>query len=624
MKTIATAGLVLFIALSAISISETEITRYGDEYSNARLEPVRMQGQPGIAVIFEGTDDLHYYATSEGAPAPGLELKITADGGSSITFGPAVYPKYSYFQDEAKGKIEVFVGDFKVFIPMLSHVIDGKVTHVPVTVKIAGIACTSNLCLPPFDKMLTVEVDLAQVESWSEIDFETAPLRAESAQQLIQTANQKDQATPDTPAAEADEALVRILSGWTETGKSDDAGNKNVMWYFLLAILAGLSINIMPCVLPVIPLIIMRLVSQAKQSGTGKRAALGFSFCGGIILFFAMFAVVSVIVKLSTGADLDLNSLYRNPTAVVILFLFLVFFALVLLDILTLTLPSSVANRQSNGGGFAGSVGMGFFAGVLSTPCSGAIIGAVLVWAQTQLWYVSSVAILLMGAGMALPYAVLVSIPKLLDFVPKPGTWMEIFKKTGGFLLLALAVKFTLTALPKDYLINVLLFGVVFSFCVWMWGSWVSFSTPVGKKWTTRLIAAGIAVAAGFYLLPQIPPSQIEWQKYDPAAVQAAIEKKQPVLLKFTADWCTNCKVVEKNVYQDPEIAAFLRQQGFITIKADTTQEDYQATADYKAVFKEAGNVPNTILLNPQKQTITKIRGIFTSENLKKKITEQF
>jgi thiol:disulfide interchange protein DsbD len=201
---------------------------------------------------------------------------------------------------------------------------------------------------------------------------------------------------------------------------------------------------------------------------------------------------------------------------------------------------------------------------------------------------------------------------------------MEIFKKTGGFLLLIIAAKFMLAGLTKEHMLNVLLYGVIFAFCVWMWGTWVTFSTPKGKKWSVRLVALAIAVATGFWLLPAPGQSQIDWQKYEPTVVQNALEENKPVLIKFTADWCTNCKIVEREVYQNPDIASFLDQKGFVAIKADTTQETYQATVDYKTIFKEAGNVPNTILLNPDTQTMTKIRGIFTPEELQKAINEQF
>jgi thiol:disulfide interchange protein DsbD len=596
--------------------AQTLITEYEDQSSRAAIQAARMNDQPGIAVVFEGTDDLHYYATSAAAPAPGLELTITA-AAEGIEFGDTVYPEYDYFDDASKGKVEVFVGNFKVFIPIIETIQFGVgIEKTNITVSIKGIACTSKLCLAPFTKEITAQVNLSQMDNWSKIDFKPSAPRVESV--VPETAI----ASSSTSPVAADMGLSELLVDYKESDTNEQRINSTA-WFMLLALLAGLSINIMPCVLPVIPLIIMRLVKQASESGP-RRVALGFAFCGGIILFFAAFAVISAVIQLSTGVALDLNSIYRNPAAVITLFLFIVLFALVLLDILTISLPGAVAGKQGEGSGFAGSVGMGFFAGILSTPCSGAIIGAVLVWAQTQPLVISSTALILMGIGMALPYAVLVSVPKLLDYIPKPGTWMEIFKKTGGFLLLIIAAKFMLAALTKDHLINVLLYSIIFAFAVWMWGTWVSFSTLTGKKWTVRLIALAIAVAAGFWLLPVPKQSQIDWLQYDPAVVQTALENDDPVLIKFTADWCTNCKIVDKNVYQTPDIAAFLKQQGFVTIKADTTQEDYQATVDYKSIFKEAGNVPNTVLLNPDTKTMTKLRGIFTPEELKEAINMQF
>jgi len=617
--------LATIFAITVLNASaDTLIIEYEDQSSSATVQPARMNGQAGVAVVFTGTDDLHYYATATAAPAPHLKLKISAKA-DGATFGPAVYPEYQYFNDPAKGKIEVYVGNFKVFVPIkeiIAYGVDVEKTNAVVTIE--GIACTSELCLTPFTKEVTGELNLEAMDTWPEIDFKAAPA-SQHGQADSGTGFQPVERDPVDHGQDgrATAGLVDLLSGWGETGDAEDATDKSVLWFFLLALLAGLSINIMPCVLPVIPLIIMRLVGQAKESGP-RRVALGFSFCGGIVLFFAAFAAISAIVKLSTGTGLDMNSLYRNSTAVITLFLFILFFALVLMDVLVLALPSSVANKQGGGSGFAGSIGMGFFAGILSTPCSGAIIGAVLVWAQTQPLSVSSTALVLMGVGMAAPYALLISIPKLLDYVPKPGTWMEIFKKTCGFLLILIAVKFTLTALAKDHLINVLLYGVIFSFCVWMLGAWITFSTPKGKKWTVRGVAVIIAMMTGFWLLPAPGSSQIDWQKYDPATVQNALQNDQPVLLKFTADWCTNCKIVDKNVYQDAATTALLAQKGFVTIKADTTQQSFQATVDYKAVFKEPGNVPNTILLNPDKQTITKIRGIFTPDELKQIINEQF
>jgi len=570
-----------------------EIVQYEAERSSAHLEPARAGDRTGLAVVFTGTDDLHYYAKSETAPAPGYQLKIgtSAEG---VTFGTPVFPHWERFYDLAQEKdIEVYVGNFTVFVPFE----DLPAQAFEATVTIAGLACTSQLCLPPFDKTLTATIDPTAAASWPQLALEAGAPSASPPAVPATTA-------PDANDAGAEASRQAVLPYSTPV-------------YYLLAIAAGLSINIMPCVLPVIPLILMRLISQAKQP-EGNRITSGLAFCVGVILFFAAFALVSAIINLTTGAVLDLNSLFRYPTAVIVLFLAIVFFGLAMLDVITLSLPASVTSKQGAGSGLAGTAGMGFFAGVLSTPCSGALLGFVLVWAQTQPLLVSSTAIILMGVGMALPYAIIVSIPSLLEKVPKPGTWMEIFKKSTGFLLFLIAAKLTLAALPRERLLNVLMYGIIFSFSVWMWGKWVGFGTPAGKRRLVRGVALAIAVATGFWLLPAVGPPEgatIDWQSYDADAVQTAAGRERPVLLKFTADWCTNCKEVEKSVYYDPEVAQLIAEKNVLAIKADTTLKDYRATVDFKEIYGEAGNVPVTIVVLPD-GTREKLRGIFDKQTL--------
>jgi thiol:disulfide interchange protein DsbD len=564
----------------------TEIARFEDEYSRARVAPGRLDDRPGLALIFEGSDDLHYYARSETAPAPGFDLRVVPSA-PGATFGDPAFPSWTRFYDPAQEKeIEVYVGDFTVFVPF-----EGLPAEpVDAQVKLTGLACTSKLCLPPFEKTLTAVVDPKQAGNWPEVSLETGAAQAHGG-------------SDEAPATEKAERPAVLPFG---TGV-----------YYLLAILAGLSINIMPCVLPVIPLILMRLIEQSKQS-SGKRIASGMAFCGGVILFFAAFAVVSAIISLSTGAVLDLNSLFRYPGAVIVLFLAIVFFGLAMLDVVTLSLPAAIAGKQSAAAGVAGSAGMGFFAGILSTPCSGALLGFVLVWAQTQPLIVSSTAIVLMGVGMALPYAVIVLVPSLLDRIPKPGAWMEVFKKSTGFLLFFIAAKLTLAALPKDRLMNVLTYGIIFSFCVWMWGKWVGFSTPAGKKWTVRLIALAIAVGAGYWLLPAPGlPAEVrpDWRDYDGALVQQATAQNRPVVLKFTADWCAVCKQVERSVYHDADVVELIKARNVLPIKADTTLHDYPATIALKQVYGEAGNVPVTIVIRPD-GTREKLRGNFDKQKL--------
>ncbi len=549
-----------------------DIVKYETEYSGATVEPVRRDGRSGLAVVFQGTSDLHYYARAETAPTPGLQLKVEAES-TNLKFGPAVFPAWQVIRDPAGKRVEVYEGDFTVFLPMIEGSLANAPREAPITVRVAGIACTSKLCLAPFEKTLTTTIDPTGHASWRVI----------------------------APAETLRQAAWPYGTGL----------------YFLLALAAGVSINAMPCVLPVLPLVLLRLFEQTRQSQR-RRLASGLAFCGGVILFFAAFALLSAVVNVTTGAVLDLNSLFRYPAAVTALFLAIVFFGLVMLDVVTIPLPSALASRQSTAAGLVGSAGMGFFAGILSTPCSGALLGFVLVWAQTQPLLVSSVAIVLMGIGMALPYGVIVFVPSLLNHLPKPGYWMEVFKKSTGFLLFFIAVKLTLAALPKEQLLNVLTYGIIFGFCVWMWGKWVDFSTPATKRWTVRAAAAAVALSAGLWLLPlpqRSAQTVINWRAYEAPLVQQAVAEGRPVLLEFTADWCTNCKIVNSRVYRDPEVARLIREKDVVPVKADTTLIDYPATRDFKQVYGEAGNVPVSILLLPDGAQ-EKLRGIFDKGRL--------
>ena len=565
--------------LAASDVNAVELVRYQDQFSTVRVAQARLGGQTGLGVFFSGTSDLHYYATRDAAPTAGLELQVKASG-PGIAFGDPVLPRYKSFHDPAQAKdVDVYVGDFQVFLPVTVAPSGGAPADVHVT--IAGLACTRQVCLPPFSRTLEVTFN-PRTSDWAMLRLEPAPGPPSGVP-----------STPEPPQPAHD-----------------------MIFYLLAAVLAGLSINGMPCVLPVLPLIILRLVQQSQQ-GAKARLVSGAAFCGGVVLFFAAFAGVAAAVHALTGAVLDLNGLFRYPTAVIGLFLGIILFALVMLDVVTLTLPSFVQGRQASGTSRAGAIGTGFFAAVLSIPCSGALLGFVLVWAQTQPLAISSLAIVLMGVGMALPYAVLILVPGLLNRIPRPGEWMDVFKKSCGFLLLLVAVKLTLAALPKERLIDVLLYGVIFSFCAWMWGTWVHYSTAAARKWTVRLAAVAIAIGTGLWLLPVAAPAgpAITWQGYDAGRVEQARAQGRPVLLEFTADWCTNCRVLDRRVYGDRQVVETIGKKGVLAVKADTTSFDSPATKDFKQIYGEAGNVPVTIVLVPGRPN-TVIRGLFDGQRL--------
>jgi len=551
-----------------------ELANSGNESSSARIEPAQLGSQAGIAFIFEGTDDLHYYAKSETAPAEGLELKVQAIS-DDFSFGETVFPQWHLFADPLGSKIEVYEGDFTIFVPITETTkpSDEIVGDSDIEVKITGIACTSKVCLPPFEQTLQMKVDWSERDSWNSVGFE-----------------------------EVDDAPVTM----TKPGYS-------IPFALGLAFLAGLTLNIMPCVWPVLPLIVMRIVEQAK-AGKKQSQAMGIAFCLGILLFFACLAVANIVLQIFYGTVLQWGDQYRNPIFVAGMVLLLVVLALMMFGVFNIGVPSSIAGKSGSGKGYSGAVGTGFLAAILSTPCGFGILAFAFGWAQAQHWLVATVVIMVIGVGMAVPYAILTSIPGLLKRLPKPGQWMELFKQGIGFVLLIIAVKL-IGALPQAYRTNVLYFAVILGFCVWMWGGWVSFNTKPARKWLIRISAALIVFAGGWVFLPAPAGELIAWQDYDDALIDNAIADGKPVLIKFTADWCLSCQAVDKVVYHNEDIAGLIEEKEVLAIKADTTSNDDPATLALKNKYNEL--VPVTILFLPGVEEPVRFHEVFFAGKLK-------
>lgn len=550
-----------------------ELVKYENEFSSAHIEPAQMEGKAGIAVIFEGSDDLHYYARPETATAPGFELKIKAQS-AAFEFGSPVFPKWKIFTDTFGKKVEVYIGNFNIFIPIkASKSPDIKTGEVEV--KISGQPCTSQKCMMWFEKTLQTRIDWSQRSSWKNIS---------SAETGIDKPK---------PIKEPGYSIPVALG---------------------LALLAGLSLNIMPCVWPVLPLIVMRIVQQAK---TGKKQSIvmGFAFCLGILLFFASLAVANIILQIFYGTVLQWGDQFRNPAFVTAMVLLLVVLALLMFGVFNITVPSSIASKSGSGKGYSGAIGTGFLAAILSTPCGFGILAVAFGWAQAQHWSLATVVIMAIGLGMAAPYAILTSMPGLLKRLPKAGRWMELFKQSIGFVLLIIAVKL-IVALPQIYRTNVLYFSVILGFCVWMWSGWVSYNTKAARKWLTRMAAIVLLFTAGWVFLPTPAGEQIPWQDYDSAVIDSALAQARPVLIKFTADWCLSCQAVDKVVFHRKDIAELIEEKGVLAIKADTTAKNHPATLALKNKYNEPG-VPITILFIPGTEEPVKFHEIFFAGKLK-------
>ena len=547
-----------------------------------QYESVRPGSKSAVAVHFELKKDWHFYASEKSAPGQtNLKLKPLSKG--AVIFDKPIFPvPQSYFDENTGEKLEVFSNKFTVFLPFSVGDIQiktGEAVFAEIRVGIEGALCSGSQCRIPNFKDLVTQVRIAGDAAMNNARF-SLPNPAKDAQAL----------SSERVVYPAGLAL-------------------------LLALVAGLSLNVMPCVWPVLPVIVMRLVEQAKQNKS-KSVTMGLAFCVGILLFFACLAGANIILQIFYGTVLQWGDQFRSAGFLTAMALLLVVLALFMFGVFTINVPSSIAGRSFSGSGFAGSMGMGFLAAILSTPCSFGILAVAFAWAQARPLPLATLAIMVIGAGMAIPYAILTSMPSLISRLPPAGRWMEIFKQSIGFILLIIAVKL-IAALPDARRVSVLYFAVAMTFCVWMCSSWAGYNSTALRKWLIRIIAAALAIIAGWVFLKPPAGDIIAWQQYDANLIENTLAQKRPVLMKFTAEWCLSCSVADKRVYHRGDIAALIKEKNVLAIKADTTMKDYPATYALQHIYNEPG-VPVSMLFVPGKKEPARIwRGIDFSDELK-------
>lgn len=552
-----------------------------------QYDAVRPGSKSAAAIHFEMKKGWHLYASEKSAPGQ-TNLKIRQSANVPIIFDEPIFPAPQWYYDENAGeKLEVFSDKFTVFLPFIAGnaaVKGGESVLAEVKVSIEGALCSGSLCrIPNFRDLITQVV-----------------------------------ITSDAAMNNARFNLPSPVKGSQATGV--EWASYSAGFALLLALAAGLSLNIMPCVWPVLPVIVMRIVEQAKKN-RGKSVILGLAFCAGILLFFACLAGANVILQIFCGTALQWGDQFRSAGFVTAMVLLLMALAMFMFGVFTINVPPSIAGKSFSGGSFAGSIGMGFLAAILSTPCSFGILAGAFAWAQGQPLPLATLAIMTIGAGMAVPYAILTSMPTLISRLPPAGRWMEIFKQSIGFVLLIIAVKL-IAALPDVRKVSVLYFAVALAFCIWMGSGWVGYNSTALRKWLVRIIAAALAIIAGWFFLKPPAGDIINWQKYEANSIENALAQNRPVLVKFTAEWCLSCLVAEKRVYHRQDIADLIREKDVLAIKADTTMKDYPATYALQNIYKEPG-VPVSMLFVPGKKEPARMwRGIDFGNDLKKALEE--
>ena len=234
--------------------------------------------------------------------------------------------------------------------------------------------------------------------------------------------------------------------------------------------------------------------------------------------------------------------------------------------------------------GYGGSFFTGVLATVVATPCSAPFLapalGAALALPTTE----SFVIFTAIALGLSLPYLLLSIFPQAVKVLPSPGAWMETFKQAMAFPLYA-TVAYLIWVLAGQVseaaFLTLLLALTLIAMGVWLYGR---YAAPGAKPARARFgIVGGTAlVLAGLWFGWPRPaaPTDVVWQPWSVEAVAAARAANQPVYIDFTARWCATCQTNKRIVIASAEVKRVFRERGFVTMRADWTNQDPRITTE--------------------------------------------
>ncbi len=381
----------------------------------------------------------------------------------------------------------------------------------------------------------------------------------------------------------------------------------------LLGLLAGLILNLMPCVLPVLTLKIQSLLlSEEGEKRIQAFRTHNVFFAAGIITQF-------LILGLLLGAfGLMWGELFQNVYFVASMLVIIFALALSLMGLYSLPMLDIKGTAHASPSRQAFVTGM--VATLLATPCSGPLLGGVLSWAFLQPLYLIVCTVTAVGLGMALPYMLLAWQPQWVRFLPKPGAWMEVLEKLVAFFLLG-TVLYIFSILPSYAHFPMLSGLLLLAMAGWFWGHFGGLAAPLWRRRVLGAIFLLSMVAVVSFSAQEPRPVAVTWQNFDAYTFQEQLGKK-PLLVEFTADWCPNCKYVEKTVLTTENLQNWQEQYGVQLIKVDITRNNHAGEALLHALGSRS--IPLTAIFGLEESATSPvvIRDIYTKDTLEEALRQ--
>lgn len=534
-------------------------------------------------------------------------LEATLDGAAVPLERPAGEAK----DDPSFGVVQIFPRDVEASAGGIGRAGQLRVTYQGCSEK--------GICFPPQARL----VNLAS------LSIEAAPPGL--------TLSTADASGGESPAPAASEAVAARA---VDEGDGIAALFRGGLGGTMLAFLGfGLLLALTPCVFPMIPI----LAGMLTRSGEALSWRRSLVLTGAYVL--AMAGAYGLVGAVAGWSGANLQAALQTPLALGVTAAIFTALALSMFGLFDLALPAGLAARLAGRGGngsLGGAALLGFGSALIVGPCvTPPLAGAMLYAASTGDAATGATTLFMLGLGMGLPL-MLVGLfgPSVL---PRRGVWLERAKQLFGVVFLAVAILLAGRLLPPPAtlaLLGVLLVGSAAFFggfdrltassgpaarlargggmVAALYGATLIIGAAAGAQDPLRPLAFAAAPTAG-QQAADTAVTVASPASFDRAIAEAAAGAagSRPILVDFTAAWCTVCRS-NAAVMAAPELRARLARLTQVT--ADVT--DYNAaTRALMERFRVVGP-PALFLVDAQGREIpgSRIVGPVTVEEITRRL----
>ena len=379
---------------------------------------------------------------------------------------------------------------------------------------------------------------------------------------------------------------VKAMRGDVPAARFDSNEAMGLALALLFALLGGLILNIMPCVLPILA---MKALALASHAGAGRARARteAFVYSAGAVLSFVAFGILIVALR-AGGEAIGWGFQLQEPIVVAGLALLMFTVGLNLSGVFEVN-AISAGDGLARRGGLLGAFFTGVLAVAVAAPCTAPYMATAIGYGFTQSPSVVLAVFAALGIGFALPFLLLGLWPAVHRILPKPGPWMHRLKQILAMPMYGAAV-WLLWVLAQQVsqagLIAAVAAMAALGVSLWLWGAT---RASVGWVRTAGTAAATLGAAGALYTVallnhaPTRPAAQsyagMASEPYTSARLEKLRQERRPVFVDATAAWCITCLVNEEAALSRPAVRAAFAKKRIAFLVADWTNRNPQITA---------------------------------------------